>query len=120
MTMQWTSSSSRSWNIQIQQISCLSPWRPPDGCLQWFTGTSGYIQSFNYAGGMHLASQEYHSCIRTEQVMEVCKFSDGSNLSYSKTSDTSMNANYHDYNLIFYKGSCYIKYTPVSDQFQVV
>ena len=30
-------------------------------------GTSGYIYSYNYAGGYHLANQDYTNCIRTEQ-----------------------------------------------------
>ena len=63
----WSSSSTRSWNIQISQLSCQSRWKPPEGCLQYFTGTSGYIYSYNYAGGTHLASQDYTNCIRTEQ-----------------------------------------------------
>ena len=30
---------------------------------------TGTIQSFNFAGGMHLANQNYMSCFRTEQGM---------------------------------------------------
>jgi len=56
-----------SYTIRISQISCTADWRPPQDCLQWFTGTSGYIYSYNYAGGYHLANQDYTNCIRTEQ-----------------------------------------------------
>ena len=46
------------------QIACTSVWKPPEDCLQFFTGTTGYIHSFNYAGGVHLANQYYTICIR--------------------------------------------------------
>ena len=61
--------------------SCTAEWRPPQDCLQWFTGTSGYIYSYNYAGGYHLANQDYSNCIRTEQ--GYCS------ISYSAVSTTS-------------------------------
>ena len=56
-------------------FSCTASWRPNTDCLQWFTGTSGYvlkywkirkidltlsfsyIYSYNYNGGYHLADQ---------------------------------------------------------------
>ena len=41
-------------------------WRPRSGCSQWFTGVTGTLQSFNFAGGMHLANQDYTICIRQE------------------------------------------------------
>ena len=72
LSFTWSSASPRSWSIQVQQLSCGSAWRPPGGCLQWFTGASGLIQSFNFAGGSHLASQHYNACIRTEQVSRLC------------------------------------------------
>ena len=71
LSFTWSSSASpRSWRIQVQQMSCGSAWRPPADCLQWLTGASGVIQSFNFAGGRgtHLASHDYNVCIRTEQV----------------------------------------------------
>ena len=67
LSFTWSSSTTRSWNIQIMQISCDAKWKPPEGCLQHFTGTTGYIYSYNYAGGTHLATQDYSNCIRTEQ-----------------------------------------------------
>ena len=30
-------------------------------------GATGFIQSYNYAGGLHLANQDYSACIRTER-----------------------------------------------------
>lgn len=67
MTFTWTGTDTQLWNIHIMQIQCTEPWKPPEGCLQYFTGTSGYINSYNYAGGVHLANQQYTNCIRTEQ-----------------------------------------------------
>ena len=41
--------------------------RPPDGCLQWLTGTDGKLTTFNFASsGGHLAGQNYNICIRKE------------------------------------------------------
>lgn len=67
LSFTWHSASPRTWSILVQQLSCGSAWRPPADCLQWFTGASGVIQSFNFAGGMHLASHQYNVCIRSEQ-----------------------------------------------------
>ena len=60
ITVTWGTSGtleSRTWNIHISQLSCQDPWAPPQGCLQYFTGTAGEIFSYNYQGGLHLASQ---------------------------------------------------------------
>ena len=82
--MSWTDRTAvRAWNIQLVQTSCSTSWAAPPGCLQHFTGTSGYIhrqagctvysevtaryRSYNYAGGLQLAGQQYTACIRTEQ-----------------------------------------------------
>jgi len=64
----WSSSSTatRSWNIHAMQIPCTATWKPPDGCLQWFTGTTGTVYTYNYQGGSHLANQNYQNCIRSE------------------------------------------------------
>lgn len=37
----------------------------PDGCTQYFTSSTGTIQSYNFAGGRHIANQEVVHCIRT-------------------------------------------------------
>jgi len=67
LSFTWTSSTTRTWNIHIMQIPCTATWKPPEDCLQYFTGTTGYIYSYNYAGGYHLANHQYMNCIRTEQ-----------------------------------------------------
>ncbi|CAG0884200.1 unnamed protein product [Darwinula stevensoni] len=39
----------------------------PTGCLQYYTGVSGRVKSFNYDGGnRHLNRQRYSICVRTE------------------------------------------------------
>jgi len=67
LSFTWTSSTTRSWNIHIMQIPCTATWKPPEDCRQYFTGTTGYIYSYNYQGSYHLASQQYMNCIRPEQ-----------------------------------------------------
>uniref|UniRef100_A0A1B0CZX3 Uncharacterized protein n=1 Tax=Phlebotomus papatasi TaxID=29031 RepID=A0A1B0CZX3_PHLPP len=55
----------RLWEIRVAQIPFSQ--RAPAGCLQYFTGSEGLIQTFNYAeNGRHLANQNYRACIRQE------------------------------------------------------
>merc|ERR1711881_664077 len=67
LTFTWTGTTTQTWNIHIMQIGCTEPWKPSAGCLQYFTGVTGNLYSYNYAGGVHLANQQYTNCIRTEQ-----------------------------------------------------
>ena len=76
------SSNIRQWDIKVTQVPCNGRgrqvlrvsilvmffvcttdliFRAPDGCLQYHTGVSGRITSFNFldSGGTHLASQKY-------------------------------------------------------------
>lgn len=56
----------RSISIKTTQIACKA--EPLTDCLQWFTGVSGVIQSFNDGGtGTHLTNQQYTSCVRRER-----------------------------------------------------
>ena len=41
--------------------------RAPTDCVQWHTGTSGNVLSYNHAGGQLLNKQIYNNCIRTEK-----------------------------------------------------
>ena len=66
--------------LQVMQISCNAPWKPAEGCLQYYTGdnifqsstiqltilpgTTGTIYSYNYDGSYHLVNQHYDNCIR--------------------------------------------------------
>ncbi|XP_068200520.1 uncharacterized protein [Palaemon carinicauda] len=63
-----TTTVSRKWNIKVKQIPCTSTERAPSGCLQYYTETSGNVQSFNFQssitqGTPQIASQSYGVCI---------------------------------------------------------
>ncbi|CAG4942041.1 unnamed protein product [Colias eurytheme] len=70
---------SRRWNIRLTQLGCDCPGLAPNGCLQYYTGTTGTISSFNYGsaansvlsaslvtGTRQLANLNYGICIRME------------------------------------------------------
>ncbi|ERL86760.1 uncharacterized protein LOC109544925 isoform X2 [Dendroctonus ponderosae] len=59
----------RSWKIRITQIPCSSEVKAENGCLQYFTGVSGQIKSFNYdlTTGRQLSNQDYTICVRAER-----------------------------------------------------
>merc|ERR1712127_1119040 len=79
----------RSWEIKVTQLECGNAMRPPDGCLQWHTGSAGQLTTFNFAGNaLHLANQNYNICIRQEMGMSctvytVCAAIAGQGLTYS-------------------------------------
>ena len=51
----------------IWKLFLMSSFRAPTDCVQWFTGTTGAVKSYNFAGSQLLQSQYYTNCIRTEQ-----------------------------------------------------
>lgn len=59
----------RSWKVRISQIPCSTIYRAEEGCLQYYTGVSGQIKSFNYdtVNGLQLSNQDYSICIRMER-----------------------------------------------------
>ncbi|GLV46660.1 uncharacterized protein CBL_11497 [Carabus blaptoides fortunei] len=59
----------RSWKIRVSQIPCYTSYKAEDGCLQYFTGVSGQVQSYNYdpTTGLQLSNQDYSICIRMER-----------------------------------------------------
>lgn len=59
----------RSWKVRISQIRCSTIYRAEEGCLQYFTGVSGQIKSYNYdpTTGLQLSNQDYSICIRMER-----------------------------------------------------
>ncbi|OXA52202.1 uncharacterized protein LOC110852632 [Folsomia candida] len=69
LLMSGTVQRERVWNIEILTIPCLSVVRAPPGCLQYFTGISGQVQSFNFQGGTHLSNMDYSICVRPEDGM---------------------------------------------------
>lgn len=65
---------SRTYDIKVTQYDCGSEIGGRPECLQYFTGTSGSVASFNFptadssigADTTHLANQEYEICFRRE------------------------------------------------------
>ncbi|XP_068082170.1 uncharacterized protein [Anabrus simplex] len=59
----------RNFKVKVSQIPCSSIYRAEEGCLQYFTGVSGQIKSFNYdpGSGLQLSNQDYSICIRMER-----------------------------------------------------
>ncbi|XP_014249299.1 uncharacterized protein LOC106666516 [Cimex lectularius] len=59
----------RNWKMKICQIPCSSNYRAEEGCLQYYTGVSGQIKSFNFdpTGGLQLSNQDYSACVRIER-----------------------------------------------------
>jgi len=57
----------KSWNILASQIACTATWKAPTDCVQYFTGISGNVKNYNYAGNQILTNQEYDNCIRQEE-----------------------------------------------------
>ena len=65
----------RSWHLKILQYECGSPMIAPDGCLQYHTGVSGEVSSFNWKlednsndqmFSNSLANLSYSVCVRRE------------------------------------------------------
>jgi len=78
--------STLKWNILAQQIPCTATYRAPTDCLQWFTGSTGTVYSYNHQGGQLANGMDYTNCIRTE---------DGfCGIEWKEKSDTTVDA-YH-------------------------
>ncbi len=87
-----TSAVTRSWNIkvnfqwlvfpkpvwmgcfQVTQFDCNYDNLAPDGCTQYFFGTTtDLVKSYNFDGGQHLASQDQNICVRRERsICQIC------------------------------------------------
>lgn len=60
----------RQWEIRVTQYNCDSMEKAPEGCLQYFYGSStGTLETFNRANKIHLANQDQLICIRREEGM---------------------------------------------------
>jgi len=83
----------RKWNIRVSQIPCGTRYTPPVGCLQYHTGVSGEIYSFNYGKsesvGHHLVSQEYSICFRREKGYCIMSYVPVEKHSFHTTGDPS-------------------------------
>ncbi|XP_059099771.1 uncharacterized protein LOC131893679 isoform X2 [Tigriopus californicus] len=68
-------SGTRQWNIKVTQYACGDENGGPDGCLQYFTGTTGTVSSYNFptqaavldSSPTHLSSQTQTMCWRQEE-----------------------------------------------------
>jgi len=58
----------RNYEIHVIQYDRLNPMGGPPNCLQYYTGLTGTVRSFNWVNVMstHLANQFYDVCIRPE------------------------------------------------------
>ncbi|XP_076373260.1 uncharacterized protein LOC143258128 [Tachypleus tridentatus] len=60
----------RKWAVQVTQVNCTDPHKPPIGCLQYYTGSTNVIKSFNYVpqplGQHYLSGLSQTICIRRE------------------------------------------------------
>jgi len=62
-----SSTQSRAYTIKVTQFESTNEMGGPSGCLQFFTGDTGTVSSFNYNGvdtSTHLANQNYDICVR--------------------------------------------------------
>ena len=61
--------STRSWDIKVTQIPCGAIYAAPNDCLQYFTGLTGTIKTFNFddPSDNHLPNHEYSACMRQEK-----------------------------------------------------
>lgn len=68
----------RSWKILVRMLEKGSSSLAPEGCLQYFTGMSGRVTSFNHevnnAQGQMLQNLAYTSCIRSESGMNCIRY----------------------------------------------
>ena len=63
-----TGIATRSWSIKVTQYACGFSNLAPPGCTQYFFGDDhGTVQTFNFAGGSHLANQCQNICVRRER-----------------------------------------------------
>eukprot|EP00095_Tigriopus_kingsejongensis_P010419 snap_masked-scaffold2011_size22674-processed-gene-0.0 protein:Tk10419 transcript:snap_masked-scaffold2011_size22674-processed-gene-0.0-mRNA-1 annotation:"hypothetical protein SINV_00302" len=68
----------RLWEIKVTQIPCNTEGHPRgSGCLQYHTGITGQLSTFNFlpTNDNHLANQEYSICIRPEKGMCCIEYS---------------------------------------------
>jgi len=61
-----STTTAKAFNILTRQVSCDATWKAPTDCVQYYTGTTGTIQSYNFGGAQLLQGMYYTNCIRTE------------------------------------------------------
>lgn len=92
-TFSTTTSTVRTWEIKVSQITCNNLNRPPNGCLQYFTTLTGRITTFNFyttsTTSRHLDLQQYSVCIRRAQGFCCVQYGVCDGVSNSFTFDTT-------------------------------
>jgi len=63
------STQARRWSIRVTQIDCGTIYTAPPNCLQYHTGMTGSVQTWNYddSNNIHTNDQNYAICIRREK-----------------------------------------------------
>lgn len=65
---QGTSLVTRQWSIKVSQYSCNYENLAPQGCTQYYFGsTVDTVRTYNWNGGYHLANQNQQICVRRER-----------------------------------------------------
>ena len=92
----------------MTQIECTSLKKAREGCLQYFTGISGNVFSFNYnnANGLMLSNTDYTICIRTERNFCGIQYSACPDISNSPDMSFSITGTYYYYiHINFFKNA---------------
>jgi len=79
-----------AFTIKVTQVLCSSKLKAPQGCLQYFTGTTGTITTYNYqsGAGVLLVNQDYSICVRSERTYcAVCYWSTAFKMSVPGAAD---------------------------------
>jgi len=91
------SSTNRAWEVKVSQIPCSASYAPDSGCLQYHTGLTGRLTSFNFipTTDNHLKNQNYNVCIRPEAGFcciqyQVCSDDNSYSLSSGNLADPTM------------------------------
>ncbi len=60
-----STTATRSWSIKVTQYSCAYDNLAPEGCTQYFFGANtDVVQTYNWDGSHHIASQNQVICVR--------------------------------------------------------
>jgi len=63
-----TTLATRAYSIKVTQYACDYSNLAPSGCTQYYFGaTTASVQTYNFAGGQHLANQRQQICVRRER-----------------------------------------------------
>jgi len=84
VTITYGGTTSTQFNIFVQQIECTATYRAPTDCVQYYTGSTGTVQSYGWAGGQLLAAMDYRVCIREE--------ANSCSISWKSTTGTTIDA----------------------------